>query len=687
MDGQSGQGSPTWTARGYPAPRYVVGTMPFVSAESSSLRTAQPVLGGRYVLDHLVGRGTSARVYTATDRSLGRRVAVKLLHDGLAADGPFRRRFESEARHAASLNHPSLLAIYDWAEDEQVYLITELLEGGSLRALLDSGERLTPSQVVLIGLQAGSGLAHAHAEGFVHRDIKPANLMFTDKGRLKIADFGISRAVAEASWTEPEGALIGTARYAAPEQALGRGIDGRADVYALGLTLIEALTGEVPLVGANPLATMVLRQDTDVELDPSLGALGDVLAQTGQAAVGERPTAAEFVALMESVASTLPRPMDLPLVGLPASVGEDLIVLAPERDQLVLADRGSAAADGADQDPTVPMVAPTPPPNDDSDPTPSVAVDEVELDDHSPPSRAWWFLVAALLVFAGGFFVLTRTGGVDAVFGESIPEPVTFPVGTYIGRDITIVTPEIERNGWSVEYSTTRSDGSVPGEVLTQTPAAGTQLEEGVGAIVLVVSDGVLLRDVPVLEGLTLAEADETLSEQSLQIGNVERSFDEIVAEGLVISSSAEPGVQAETGDRIDLVLSAGPEPRLVPNLVGRTQAEAEAALSELGLVAVIAEDYSDTIPAGQIISTDPLPDVAIDRDASVTLTVSLGLPFLIVPDVSGLSAAAAADQLTAMGFVVSDTDGPPNRDVIATDPPAGESLRKGSDIIIFTRR
>jgi len=662
--------------------------MPFVSAESSSLRTAQPVLGGRYVLDHLVGRGTSARVYTATDRSLGRRVAVKLLHDGLAADGPFRRRFESEARHAASLNHPSLLAIYDWAEDEQVYLITELLEGGSLRALLDSGDRLTPSQVVLIGLQAGSGLAHAHAEGFVHRDIKPANLMFTDKGRLKIADFGISRAVAEASWTEPEGALIGTARYAAPEQALGRGIDGRADVYSLGLTLIEALTGEVPLVGANPLATMVLRQDTDVELDPSLGALGDALAQTGRATVGERPTAAEFVALMESVASTLPRPMDLPLVGLPASVGEDLIVLAAEQDQLVLADRGSAAAEGADQDPTVPMAAPTtPPPTDDLDRTPPVAVDEAELDDHAPPSRSWWFLVAALLVFAGGFFVLTRTGAVDAVFGESIPEPVTFPVGTYIGRDIAVVTPEIERNGWSVEFSTTRSDGSVPGEVLTQTPAAGTQLEEGIGAIVLVVSDGVLLRDVPALEGLTLAEADEALSEQNLQIGNVERSFDEIVAEGLVISSSAEPGVQAETGDRIDLVLSAGPEPRLVPNLVGRTQAEAEAALSELGLVAVIAEDYSDTIPAGQIISTDPLPDVAIDRDASVTLTVSLGLPFLIVPDVSGLSAAAAADQLTAMGFVVSDTDGPPNRDVIATDPPAGESLRKGSDIIIFTRR
>jgi serine/threonine-protein kinase len=665
--------------------------MPCVSADPSSLRTTQSILGGRYLLDRLVGQGTSARVYTATDRSLGRRVAVKLLHDGLAADGPFRRRFESEARHAASLNHPNLLAIYDWAEGEQVYLITELLGGGSLRALLDAGHRLTPSQAVLVGLQAGSGLVHAHGEGFVHRDIKPANLMFTDKGRLKIADFGISRAVAEASWTEPEGSLIGTARYAAPEQALGRGIDGRADIYALGLTLIEALTGEVPLVGANPLATMVLRQDTDVEVDPALGALGDALALTGRASVAERPTAAEFVALMESVASTLPRPMDLPLAGLPASAGDDLIVLASERDQLVLADRGSAVAGSADRDPTVPMAAqtsaPPTPPSADLDQTPAAPVDHAEFDDHDRPSRAWWLLVVALVAFAGGVFVLTQTGAVDAVFEEPIPEPVTFPVGTYVGRDIGVVTGEIERNGWSVEFTTTRSDGSVPGEVLTQTPPAGTQLEEGVGAIVLVVSDGVLLRDVPELEGLTLGEVEDALAEQGLIIGDVERSFDEIVVEGLVVSSSAEPGIQAETGDRIDVVLSAGPEPRAVPNLAGRTQAEAEAALAELGLVAVLAEDYSDTVASGLVIGSDPLPDAAIDRDGNVTITVSLGLPFLVVPDVSGLSAAAAADQLTALGFVVSDTDGPPNRNVIATDPPAGESLRKGSDIIIFTRR
>ncbi len=656
----------------------VVGNILCVPAAPS----ATTVLGERYALKQLVGQGTSARVYTATDRSLGRNVAVKLLHAGLSADGSFRRRFESEARHAASLNHPSLLAIYDWAEGQQVYLVTELLEGGSLRALLDTGELLSPSQAVLIGLEAGSGLEHAHAEGFVHRDIKPANLMFGAKGRLKIADFGISRAVAEASWTEPEGALIGTARYAAPEQALGRGIDGRADIYSLSLTLLEAVTGEVPLVGSNPLATMVLRQDTDVEVDASLGRLGEVLAMGARANPADRPTAAEFVALMESAAATLPRPAELPLAGLPASAGDDVIVLAGDEDQLVLADRAVVPSDLAASeaaDPTLPTPTTT------NDVVPDEPVADVAPD--RGRSRRWWSAALVVVaVFAGGF-ALTRTGAVESVFEESIPEPVTFPTGTYVGRDIDDVTIEIEANGWTVDVSEVRADDSVPGEVLTQTPAAGTQLVENDAVVVLVVSEGLLLRDVPMVEAFTLAEAEEALAAEGLLIGDVERAFDEEVPEGQVISSSADPLVQVETGTRVDVVVSAGPEPRIVPNLAGRSQAEAEAALLELGLVAVIAEAYSDTVALGQVIGNDPTPEATIERGGEVTITISLGLPFILVPNVSGMSASDAADELTALGFVVSDTDGPPNSDVIATDPPAGESLRKGADIIIFTRR
>ena len=194
------------------------------------------VLSGRYRLIAPIGTGASAQVYLADDVRLRRRVAVKVLHAALAEDDAFLRRFRAEAQAAAALNHPNIVAVYDWGDDDGApYIVTEYLGGGSLRALLDRGVRLTPSQALMVGLEATRALDYAHRRGFVHRDIKPANLLFGDDGRLRIADFGLARALAEAAWTEPQGAVLGTARYASPEQAQGQPVDGKADVYSLGL--------------------------------------------------------------------------------------------------------------------------------------------------------------------------------------------------------------------------------------------------------------------------------------------------------------------------------------------------------------------------------------------------------------------------------------------------------------------
>src|SRR5688500_4712304 len=192
------------------------------------------VLGGRYRLIAPIGSGASAQVYLADDVRLRRRVAVKVLHAALADDDSFLRRFRAEAQAAAALSHPHVLAVFDWGDDDVPYLVTEYLGGGSLRALLDTGDLLSPSQALLIGLEAGRALDYAHRRGFVHRDIKPANLLFGDDHRLRIADFGLARALAEAAWTEPQGAMLGTARYASPEQAQGLGGDGSAAEYTLG---------------------------------------------------------------------------------------------------------------------------------------------------------------------------------------------------------------------------------------------------------------------------------------------------------------------------------------------------------------------------------------------------------------------------------------------------------------------
>ncbi|MGZ0228818.1 MAG: protein kinase domain-containing protein, partial [Acidimicrobiales bacterium] len=176
------------------------------------------VLDNRYRLVSSIGAGASGQVFLADDIRLRRRVAVKLLHEALATDSMFLRRFESEARLVGGLNHPHIMAVHDWGQDQVPYLVTEYLSGGSLRSMLDNGERLSPSQALVIGLEAARALDHAHRRGLVHRDIKPDNLLFDEDGRVRIADFGLARALAEASVTEPDGAFVGTARYASPEQ-------------------------------------------------------------------------------------------------------------------------------------------------------------------------------------------------------------------------------------------------------------------------------------------------------------------------------------------------------------------------------------------------------------------------------------------------------------------------------------
>jgi hypothetical protein len=242
------------------------------------------VLGRRYRLVSPLGVGASAQVFLAEDVSLHRHVAIKLLHPGLANDQSFLKRFRAEARSAAGLNHPHVARVFDWGEDEDgPYLVLEYLSGGSLLDLFERGVRLSVPQATAVAGQAARGLAYAHARGLVHRDIKPANLLFDDEGRVRVADFGVARALADGAWTEPAGTTVGTARYAAPEQAQGLVLDGRADVYSLALVTFESLTGYVPFVLDTAMGTLAARIGATL---PGHGALGPVAADPGR---GGRP--------------------------------------------------------------------------------------------------------------------------------------------------------------------------------------------------------------------------------------------------------------------------------------------------------------------------------------------------------------------------------------------------------------
>ena len=300
------------------------------------------VLAGRYRLVAPIGTGASGRVYAAWDVKLQRRVAVKVLHAALADDTGFLRRFGAEAQLAASLHHPNVVAVYDWGEDAVSlgtpqspgslgtpqspgslgtpqppgpFMVLELLEGGSLRSLLDRGDRLSPAQAAAVGRQVAAGLDYAHARGLVHRDVKPANLLFDEHGTARVADFGLARALAEASWTEPAGAVLGTARYAAPEQVRGL-VDARSDVYSLALVLVEAVTGAVPFAADTSLATLLARVERHLEVPPELDALAPVLERAGQAdPAGRYPDARSFAAALAEAARELPAPDPIPLPG------------------------------------------------------------------------------------------------------------------------------------------------------------------------------------------------------------------------------------------------------------------------------------------------------------------------------------------------------------------------------------
>src|SRR5215475_152432 len=229
------------------------------------------VLSGRYLLHNSIGSGASGRVYVADDQRLRRRVAVKVLHSALADDAAFLRRFRAEAQLAASLRHANIVTVYDWGEDDVPFMVLELLEGGSLRSMLDRGTLLTVSQAARVGRDVASALEYAHARGILHRDIKPANLLFDEHGIVRVADFGLARALAEASWTEPAGAVFGTARYASPEQARGAQLDARSDLYSLALVLVESVTGRLPFASDTTIGTLTARTLEPIVASEAMG--------------------------------------------------------------------------------------------------------------------------------------------------------------------------------------------------------------------------------------------------------------------------------------------------------------------------------------------------------------------------------------------------------------------------------
>ena len=636
------------------------------------------VLSGRYRLVAPIGTGASAQVYLADDVRLRRRVAVKVLHAALADDDAFLRRFRAEAQAAAALSHPNIVAVYDWGEDDGApYIVTEHLGGGSLRDVLDEGGHLSPSQALLVGLEAIRGLDYAHRRGFVHRDIKPGNLLFGEDGRLRIADFGLARALAEAAWTEPQGVVLGTGRYASPEQAQGQPIDGRGDVYSLGLVLIEAVTGSVPFAANTTIATLMGRVGRPVPVPDELDALKKPLERAGQPSPDDRPDAGELAVALMACAEDLPRPEPLALPNrspMSEPSGDQrgdatmlgLSAHAPSRlaepGEVTVADVPIVVAPGLDADP------------------------DGHAEPYAPPwteghRRRRWPLVILSIVLAA----LLGVGAAWAVVEARTP---TYEVPVLVGNTEEAARQAVDGYGWTIERRTDRRDGSEPGKVLRTEPKAGETLKKG-DRLIIYVSLGNTLALVPAdLVGQTIEAATASLQAAGGFVPKVTEVFDEAQPKGIVLAVAPESSGNQPKGSEISLTVSKGPEPRTVPRgLTGKTYDEAAAALTAEKLVPVKVEEFSDTVEPGKVIGLRPGEGTSAARDSKVEVVVSKGPDLVAVPSVKGTDLAGAVAALEAAGLQAGDVFGPANGKPFDTDPPAGTQVKRGSTVDIYMRR
>jgi serine/threonine-protein kinase len=613
------------------------------------------VLAGRYRLLAPIGAGASGRVYVADDVRLKRRVGVKVLHLALAEDAGFLRRFRAEAQVAASLNHPNVMAVYDWGEDDVPFMVLELLTGGSLRGMLDAGARLSPSQATHVGRQVTGALEYAHARGLVHRDIKPANLLFDEHGIVRVADFGLARALAEASWTEPAGAVVGTARYAAPEQATGAPLDGRADLYSLAVVLVEAVTGTVPAVADTAIGTLAARTHTPLVAPLALGRLGPVVERAGRPDPGERyPDAATMRAALADAARALSPPQPLPLAGLGGEID------GGEPTQI-----GRGSSNLFDQD-----APPTATPTSGGEPTTSPAPKR-----RRTPGTVRWVSVAVL----AAILLALIGGGVALAAGTS---GGTVEVPSLVGLSRQAATDKVVGVGLTL-HVTERTADDPKDVVIGQHPAPGSFTSDN-GEVELIVSRGPPPVAVPDVGGQSAADAQATLERAGFAV-NVKHQYDESVPVDGVIGTDPPHGTNAPRDSTLQLLVSDGPAPVPVPDVTGAASFDdASKQLTDLGFTVVRADDFSATIASGKIISTDPPAGTNASRGSPVTIHVSKGPEQVKVPNLVGQTLDAATATLQAQGFQIDTQSYLPGRVVRAQDPAAGTTVNKGTKVTLF---
>jgi eukaryotic-like serine/threonine-protein kinase len=648
-----------------------------------------------------------ASVHRAVDEVLGREVAIKVLHPHLATDPTFLERFRREARAAAALTHPNVVAVHDWGETPGgAFLVLQLVEGPSLRDVLRHVDRLDPRQALTLIGSAAVGLGAAHAAGMVHRDVKPENVLVGLDGTVRITDFGLARAAAATTATFGTGVVVGSPHYLSPEAVRGEPLDARADVYALGIVLFEALTGRPPHHGDTPLATAMAHDASPVPSPSALvPGIPPALDEVVRWATDRRRESRydDGTAFAWALHAAVPAgPAGLPTELLRAAAQDRARTLAAE-DAALAASRAAEDRDAAgswsvdvDQPTFVPgrdtLVVPPVPGAMGRDPDGEAATEAMALTDGPRPRRRGRRAVLTGLLLSAAFALAAATGVLPT--GVGLPDWVDGLVGAEVdvpdvrGEPLALARARLEAEGLTVTVAPeTVHDRTVPtGHVLAQDPIGPSR---NARSVALVVSAGPRRIAVPAVGSSDPTAVQEALARAGFTVRRIER-HDEAVPVGAVIATDPPAGTTVDEGSTVTILVSTGPPPVPVPSLTGLSVSEASELLRGVGLELDVSGRRFDASAALTVLDQDPATGTGVPRGSTVLVVLSDGPAPVTVPNVRGATVAEATATLASIGLKVevirrggAAARLNPDR-VYDQDPGPGTLLRPGETVILY---
>ncbi len=651
------------------------------------------MLGKRYNILSKIGAGGMADVYKAKDIMLNRYVAVKVLKKEYRTDENFVRKFRSEAQAAAGLLHPNIVNVYDVGEDRGLnYMVQELVEGITLKDYIRKKGRLSSNEVISIAIQMCSGIGAAHAAGIIHRDIKPQNIMISKDGKVKVTDFGIAKAVTSNTVSSNS---MGSVHYTSPEQARGGFSDQKSDIYSIGITLYEMVTGKVPFNGESTVEIALKHLQTEItppsQLVPDIPySLEQIILKCTQKEGARRY--ANTADLIKDLKRTLVDPDGQFVKVAPLYGGSTHIMTEKELDDIrnTYADHGNSDSDnnyGSEEDDEYDDFQ-------DDDDMENAEKSREELNPGiSRIMKILMAVIAVLIIGVAGFTFAKAFGGIGmnkpAVTEKE--EQVTVPDLLGMTEDEALKALNELNLGYGVR-ARQESDTYDRGQICEQDVKAGDKVDKNT-KIWVIVSTGIASNEVevPSVVGYKEDVAQKTLEDAGLKV-KTEFSYSQEVNEGEVISQDPAGGTSVEKGSTVTMTVSKGSEKATVPDLIGKDYKEAYSMINRSALyVGNYHDEYSDTVPEGQVISQDPAAGTEVDIHTLVNFIYSKGpepKAQVPVPPVTGTSLTNAKSLITGAGLIVDSvsyeySDSVPAGSVISCSPGVGTFLDEGSSVTL----